>query len=278
MAVVKGLILIFILLSLVSVANDLYSNALSAYLEGDYRRALELFENALREDPTIEERDSLVKLKMGICAYAIGDYEKARAYLSNFPDNVVAQEILKRLSVPEEVWKKYIETGKAGSESKKVEATKSIPFWLPMVVSAATFLSVFFLQRFLMKRLAMRSEKKSSVAKETPEVVEELPEGTVEGIPEEKPSEAFAEKLDFLEELLGKVQESNREEYVDVDEVKNRAREILENSEEIPDDLTAEEVNLDVEEVIKELEEKEAYDEEDARKLVLVAKNKLREE
>jgi len=60
--------------------------------------------------------------------------------------------------------------------------------------------------------------------------------------------------------------------------VKNRAREILENSEEIPDDLTAEEVNLDVEEVIKELEEKEAYDEEDARKLVLVAKNKLREE
>lgn len=43
MAVVKGLILIFILLSLVSVANDLYSNALSAYLEGDYRRALELF-------------------------------------------------------------------------------------------------------------------------------------------------------------------------------------------------------------------------------------------
>lgn len=60
--------------------------------------------------------------------------------------------------------------------------------------------------------------------------------------------------------------------------MKNRAREILENSEEIPDDLTAEEVNLDVEEVIKELEEKEAYDEEDARKLVLVAKNKLREE
>ena len=278
MAVVKGLILIFILLSLVSVANDLYSNALSAYLEGDYRRALELFENALREDPTIEERDSLVKLKMGICAYAIGDYEKARAYLSNFPDNVVAQEILKRLSVPEEVWKKYIETEKAGSESKKVEATKSIPFWLPMVVSAATFLSVFFLQRFLMKRLAMRSEKKSSVAKEIPGVVEELPEGTVEEIPEEKPSEAFAEKLDFLEELLGKVQKSNREEYVDVDEVKNRAREILENSEEIPDDLTAEEVNLDVEEVIKELEEKEAYDEEDARKLVLVAKNKLREE
>lgn len=147
-----------------------------------------------------------------------------------------------------------------------------------MVVSAATFLSVFFLQRFLTKRLAMRSEKKSSVAKEIPGVVEELPEGTVEEIPEEKPSEAFAEKLDFLEELLGKVQKSNREEYVDVDEVKNRAREILENSEEIPDDLTAEEVNLDVEEVIKELEEKEAYDEEDARKLVLVAKNKLREE
>lgn len=278
MAVVKGLILIFILFSLVSVASDLYSSALSAYLEGDYRRALELFENALREDPTIEERDPLVKLKMGICAYAIGDYEKARAYLSNFPDNVAAQEILKRLSVPEEVWKKYIETEKASSESKKAEATKSISFWLPMVVSAATFLSVFFLQRFLMKRLAMRSEKKSSVAERTPEVVEELPEGTVEKISEEKPSETFAEKLDFLEELLGKVQKSNHEEYVDVDVVKNRAREILENSEEIPDDLTAEEVNLDVEEIIKELEAKETYDEEDARKLVLAVKKKLREE
>ncbi|WP_038051891.1 tetratricopeptide repeat protein [Thermotoga sp. Mc24] len=278
MAVVKGLILIFIVFSLVSVASDLYSSALNAYLEGDYRRALELFENALREDPTIEERDPLVKLKMGICAYATGDYEKARAYLSNFPDNVVAQEILKRLSVPEEVWKKYIETEKAGSESKKAEATNSIPFWLPVVVSAATFLSVFYLQRLLMKRLAIRSEKKSSVAEGIPEVFEELPEDTVEEISEEKPSETFAEKLDFLEELLGKVQESNREGYVDIDEVKNRARKILENSAEVPDDLTAEEVNLDVEEVIKELEEKEAYDEKDARKLVLAAKKKLREE
>ncbi|KHC93366.1 hypothetical protein Mc24_01354 [Thermotoga sp. Mc24] len=272
------MILIFIVFSLVSVASDLYSSALNAYLEGDYRRALELFENALREDPTIEERDPLVKLKMGICAYATGDYEKARAYLSNFPDNVVAQEILKRLSVPEEVWKKYIETEKAGSESKKAEATNSIPFWLPVVVSAATFLSVFYLQRLLMKRLAIRSEKKSSVAEGIPEVFEELPEDTVEEISEEKPSETFAEKLDFLEELLGKVQESNREGYVDIDEVKNRARKILENSAEVPDDLTAEEVNLDVEEVIKELEEKEAYDEKDARKLVLAAKKKLREE
>ncbi|KAF2959339.1 tetratricopeptide repeat protein [Thermotoga sp. 38H-to] len=277
MAVVKGLILIFIVFSLVSVASDLYSSALNAYLEGDYRRALELFENALREDPTIEERDPLVKLKMGICAYATGDYEKARAYLSNFPDNVVAQEILKRLSVPEEVWKKYIETEKAGSESKKAEATNSIPFWLPVVVSAATFLSVFYLQRLLMKRLVIRSEKKSSVTEETPEIVEKLPESTIEEISEES-SEAFSEKLDFLEELLGKVQESNREGYVDIDEVKNRARKILENSAEVPDDLTAEEVNLDVEEVIKELEEKEAYDEKDARKLVLAAKKKLREE
>lgn len=63
-----------------------------------------------------------------------------------------------------------------------------------------------------------------------------------------------------------------------MEEALKKAREIYERSEEVPDDLTAEEANLDVEETLKELEAKEEYTEEDARKLVLALKKKLREE
>ncbi|MDK2785601.1 tetratricopeptide repeat protein [Thermotoga neapolitana] len=268
------MLLFFLLLSLTIFSNDLYTNALNAYLEGDYRRALRLFEESLQKDPTIEERDPLVKLKMGICAYAIGDYEKARAYLSNFPDNVIAREILNRLNVPQEEWEKYVRSKAPSGKSKTTETSKGFPTWLSIVVSGGTFLAVFLLQRLLIKRITRTPE----TAKEAGKTLEE-PEAIPEEIPALEEKKEADERLDVLEELLGRIQEENTgEESLDVEEALKKAREIYERSEEVPDDLTAEEANLDVEETLKELEAKEEYTEEDARKLVLALKKKLREE
>jgi len=270
------MLLFFLLLSLTIFSNDLYTNALNAYLEGDYRRALRLFEESLQKDPTIEERDPLVKLKMGICAYAIGDYERARAYLSNFPDNVIAREILNRLNVPQEEWEKYVRSKAPSGKSKTAETSESFPTWLSIVVSGGTFLAVFLLQRLLIKRIARTP--KTTKGPETEETLEE-PEAVPEGIPVLEEKKESDERLDVLEELLGRVQEEDTgEESLDVEEALKKAREIYERSEEVPDDLTAEEANLDVEETLKELEAKEEYTEEDARKLVLALKKKIREE
>ncbi|MCD6551687.1 tetratricopeptide repeat protein, partial [Thermotoga sp.] len=145
----KLIFLFFLLISLTTISNDLYTNALNAYLEGDYRRALRLFEESLQKDPMIEERDPFVKLKMGICAYAIGDYNKARAYLSNFPDNVIAKEILSKLSVPEKEWEKYVRSRAPSEKAKTTETPKGFPTWLSITISGGTFLAVFLLQRLL---------------------------------------------------------------------------------------------------------------------------------
>ncbi|WP_101511134.1 tetratricopeptide repeat protein [Thermotoga sp. KOL6] len=273
--------LILLLFSLIVLASDLYTNALGAYISGDYKRALELFEEALQEDPTIEERDPFVKLKMGICAYAIGDYEKARAYLSSFPDNVIAQEILKKLNVTEEEWEKYVKA-KAPIEKQESEKTSIKPsIWMLVVVSGGTFVVVYFLQRLIVTRL-LKKPKVEEVIEERHEEIEEEPEAVLKEPPLSKGEEKLEEKLDVLEELLGGIEEKRGKategEDVDVDEVLKKAKAILESSEEVPDDKTAEEINLDVDEVLKELESKEQYDEEDAKKLVLVLKKKLEEE
>lgn len=200
------MLLFFLLLSLTIFSNDLYTNALNAYLEGDYRRALRLFEESLQKDPTIEERDPLVKLKMGICAYAIGDYEKARAYLSNFPDNVIAREILNRLNVPQEEWEKYVRSKAPSGKSKTTETSKGFPTWLSIVVSGGTFLAVFLLQRLLIKRITRTPE----TAKEAGKTLEE-PEAIPEEIPalEEKKRQTRGSTFlkNFLEEFRKKILE-----------------------------------------------------------------------
>jgi len=154
---------------------------------------------------------------------------------------------------------------------------KRISFWIPVSTAplgCITFLAVFLLQRLLIKRITRTPE----TAKEAGKTLEE-PEAIPEEIPALEEKKEADERLDVLEELLGRIQEENTgEESLDVEEALKKAREIYERSEEVPDDLTAEEANLDVEETLKELEAKEEYTEEDARKLVLALKKKLREE
>ncbi|MCD6551504.1 MAG: hypothetical protein J7K79_04675, partial [Thermotoga sp.] len=126
--------------------------------------------------------------------------------------------------------------------------------------------------------LVTRATKSTKIKEKTEEVLEE-PEAVLEEIPTPEERKEADKRLDALEELLGRIQkEDGGEESLDVEEVLERARGIFESSAEIPDDLTAEEVNLDVEETFKELESKEEYSEEDTRKLVLALKKKIREE
>ncbi len=92
-------------LSLSPAAQQYYTAALSAMQMGDCSAAITWFEKALIEDPSIETLDPNVKLWMGICAYEIGDYAKAKDFLKLYPDNELARTILRKIEMgisPEE--------------------------------------------------------------------------------------------------------------------------------------------------------------------------------
>ncbi|MGE0033788.1 MAG: tetratricopeptide repeat protein, partial [Pseudothermotoga sp.] len=62
----RYMVVLLVLLSILSFSNALeyYNSALNAYTQGDYNRALEWFETALKLEPRIESYDPLVKLRM----------------------------------------------------------------------------------------------------------------------------------------------------------------------------------------------------------------------
>jgi len=73
-----------LLLAVSQKAIEYYSAAELSYKSGDYSTALKNYELALSTDPTIEGYDSQIKFKMGISAYMMGDYDKARSYLAGY--------------------------------------------------------------------------------------------------------------------------------------------------------------------------------------------------
>ena len=89
-------------------AYSYYTAAMSAMQMKDCGAALQWFEKALLEDPAIEDVDPYVKLWMGVCAYEVKNYTKARDFLKLFPDNEIAKSILLRmergLSPEEKEW------------------------------------------------------------------------------------------------------------------------------------------------------------------------------
>ncbi len=108
-----GRVFIFlVLLSSVVLAGamEYYNSALNAYAQGDYKRALEWFEMALKLEPRIESYDPLVKLRMGICAFMINDHAKAKAYLEPYESsNAVAASILKIIREGTKVTEEWME-------------------------------------------------------------------------------------------------------------------------------------------------------------------------
>ena len=89
-------------------AYSYYTAAMSAMQMKDCGAALQWFEKALMEDPAIEDIDPYIKLWIGVCAYELKDYTKARDFLKLFPNDELAKTILMRmkegLSPQEKEW------------------------------------------------------------------------------------------------------------------------------------------------------------------------------
>lgn len=88
---------------------EYYSAAELSYKSGDYKTALDNYEMALAADNTLEGYDPQIKFKMGISAYMIGNYDKARNYLAGY-DNDFVRNLLESISSreTEDKWKRWI--------------------------------------------------------------------------------------------------------------------------------------------------------------------------
>ncbi len=130
LVVIIYLLLFTVVFSVTPKAYSYYTAAMSAMQMKDCGAALQWFEKALLEDPTIEDVDPYIKLWMGVCAYEIKNYAKARDFLKLFPDNEIAKSILSRmkkgLSPEEKEWeeiKELISQEKLSLESFTIGST-----------------------------------------------------------------------------------------------------------------------------------------------------------
>ncbi|RKX50069.1 MAG: hypothetical protein DRP38_01775 [Thermotogae bacterium] len=292
---------------------DYYSAGMNAYTLGNYKEALEWFERALELDPTIEQTDPYLKLRMGICAFMVKDFQKAKTYLSLYKDNEVAQQMLKVIEkgMPEEEWKKWLKISQETPQATETTVERKRNFksiLLPLGISIVVFVSLFLIELKIMKlreltKLAKQAEQPKEAA---PVEVPETPQKTSEGVVEVPFEEIMRKEIEAVEELVqpmsseseGEMESEKTErteihevrkafekigreeetEEFDEDKVIERAKELLENESERMEGISIEEANLDPERVFEELEEKDTYDDEDARMLVLALKRSLQEE
>lgn len=252
------------LATFVFALNEYYTSALNAYISGNYEQALKWFEDAVRIEPSLESYDNLLKLKMGICAFAIGDLQRARTYLEQYKDsNPIATQILtliKQGAQPTEEWMTWIrsripQTTSAAPETPQKSGASLLLILGVFVVSfSVSFLGLYFLKR--------RKEKKARVKR-----VEEPTEQKVDV------ETQLESNINEVEELVKQISTSTQIPVVESDE---KFKEIEAQLDSIVQEILSkekpkEEIHLggqdDPFEILKKLEEKPAYDEEDAKVL-----------
>lgn len=252
-----GRVFIFlVLLSSVVLAGamEYYNSALNAYAQGDYKRALEWFEMALKLEPRIESYDPLVKLRMGICAFMINDHAKSKAYLEPYESsNAVAASILKIIregtKVTEE-WMVWLRSRIPTSMPVQTQPSRrQAPVLLVIGVFIASFSVAFLMLRFLKRKKRVIEQKEITVEEKLERQLEEI--GMVsEGVTSDKRIINFEtdEELQKLEAQIDSI----------VQEIISR------ESEKKEADLVVGEDPFDI---LKRMEEKEKYNEEDAKLL-----------
>lgn len=162
-----------LLLAVSQRAIEYYSAAELSYKSGDYSTALKNYELALSTDPTIEGYDPQIKFKMGISAYMIGDYDKARSYLAGY-DNDFVTALLDSISQrkAQDEWKKWISTYKPTtveeatqlvSQVQKESKTNLLPVLLIFVITFAVLLVAEF-RIYKARRMVIELPKKPAEA------------------------------------------------------------------------------------------------------------------
>ncbi|MCS7174202.1 tetratricopeptide repeat protein [Pseudothermotoga sp.] len=249
-------VVVLIFLSSVVLANavEYYNSALNAYVQGDYKRALEWFETALRLEPKIESYDPLVKLKMGVCAFMINDHAKAKAYLEQYEsNNAVAASILKVIREGKKVteeWMVWLRSRIPTSPPIQTQTSqKRAPVLLILGVFTASFSVTFLVIKILMRKKKSLEERELTVEEKLERQLEEI--GMVS-----KSVEQGARTVDFeTDEELQKLEA----------QIDNIVREIISKEGEKKENEII--VGEDPFDILKRMEEKEKYSEEDAKLL-----------
>lgn len=146
------------LFSISQKAIEYYSAAELSYKSGDYATALRNYELALTTDPTIEGYDSYIKFKMGISAYMVGNYDKARSYLSGYNTSFV-RELLSSIDKrqAQDEWKRWILKNKPIISEVSTKTTSSIPnkkivnVIMPIAIFLIIFASLMFAEIRILK-------------------------------------------------------------------------------------------------------------------------------
>lgn len=130
---------------------EYYSAAELSYRSGDYGRALMYYELAIIYDKTIESDDPNIKLKMGVSAYMIGDYDKALTYLSGYDTEFAKSlvESLKAKKQQQEDWKRWLSSSRVMRPEQGQGNQTKAPFQLRtllllVLVFTATFAALFY--------------------------------------------------------------------------------------------------------------------------------------
>ncbi|MGB9819732.1 MAG: tetratricopeptide repeat protein [Pseudothermotoga sp.] len=258
-----------ILVTLSFALNEYYTSALNAYVSGNYGQALEWFEKAVQMEPSLESYDSLLKLKMGICAFAIGDLQKSKAYLEQYEKtNPIAAKILALIregGQPTEEWMVWIRSRipqtTANVPSAETPQKKGASLLLILGVFVVSFSATFVLL-YLLRR---HPKKKVEVAKpeQSPAQQTDL---------EAKVESSISEVEQLVQQIAGSSAPSDTQSEEQFKEIEAQLDSIVQQilSQEKPKEekeqplLSSQE---DPFEILKKLEEKTTYDDEDAKVL-----------
>ncbi|HCZ05618.1 MAG: hypothetical protein PWP37_790 [Thermotogota bacterium] len=191
-----------------------YQEALNAYNAGEFERAIKLFEYVLQTYPKIESEVPEIKLYLGVSAFYVREYGKAKAYLQLFPESPLAQELLKKINEIEKVetsgqidWGGYREVQPSATNPQQSlqteEATASSSNRILLVVMISSFVAIggFLALTFIFIKLGLMNvgtvKKELSVAPDK----EKLEETTYEGpdLHELKDQTAEAEEIEEIE-------------------------------------------------------------------------------
>ncbi|AEH51788.1 tetratricopeptide repeat protein [Pseudothermotoga thermarum] len=256
----KFLLFTFLIICAVVSANGLeyYLSAMNAYNKGMYAQALDWFEKAIQLDPKIESIDPLVKLRMGICAFAVRDYQKAKAYLSPYKDkDVVTTRILQMIDQGEPLTDEWLTWLRSRLPSTSFEprttTKKSVPILLLIGIFISTFSATLMLILFVNKLRARRL----SIEKE---------------IPVEEQLETQLNEVKQLLEEAGQTSASSKaltsQDLEDLEKLEQELSKLVEEVLKESSTKTEEKVTLISEEnpyeILKKLEEKQTYSDEDA--------------
>lgn len=246
-------IVVLILFSIFCFSNamEYYNSALNAYAQGDYKRALEWFEAALKMDPKIESYDPMVKLRMGMCAFMLKDYAKAKTYLEPYESqNALAASVLKAIregSESNEEWLEWLKSRIPATLPVQTSTKRKTPILLVLGVFIISFTATFLLLRMLRRQ-------KQPIEQEQLTVEEKL--------------ERQLEELNMVASELG---QGRKMIDFEADEELQKLEAQIESivQEIISKESQKEEPQVVVEEdpfaILKKMEEKEQYSEEDAK-------------